>query len=233
MENDKYYPVKAKLINMDNLGEDFTFQFNPTQIKISREVMWGPSVDPRKQGSSGNGDAPQSPGGSAPVSPDTGVDLPSYSKTKPYIVSINRVLFDTFEARTSVDKYITALKKTVTPSVPTGAANENSSRGKKMRPPTYLFTFGSSFDFICAVQRLSWNYSVWLPDGTPLRALVDLVLTETTLSKSVNQGGGLQNAIRTGSSFSIGASSTVSADLGVSLGVSAGFSFSAGMSGFI
>jgi hypothetical protein len=151
-----------------------------------------------------------------------------------------KVLSDTFEKRTSVDdEYINNLKLTVTPSVQTTA--EETTTGKvRYRPPQYLFTFGGrQFDFICAVKTLSWSYTVWDEDGTPLRALVNLVLTETTLKRPVQLGGFAGNAVRTGNTFTIGNSLSASAGLGVSagisanFGVSAGISLSAGLSGFI
>ncbi len=233
MENDRLYPVKAKLVNIDQPGLDIVFQFNPKEIRISREVSWGKTPQRPEKGNAGtgNGHAPQHFG---PVSPDTGVSLPSYQSTAPYDVSINNILFDTFESRSSVDYYINQLKQTVTPIIPIGADGERSATGTRKRPPTYIFTFGNrKFDFICAVTSLAWIYSVWLPDGTPLRALVNLRLKETTLKLSKNVDLGSQNAIRTGSTFSIGNSLSAGAELSASASLDGTFSLSADLSGFI
>lgn len=202
MRDDELYPVKAKLTNQDDLSaQEIIFQFNPTQISISREVTWGGSskAGANSQGSSQSGNVLKPTQASTPVDPGTGVDIHGYARTSPYTVSLTNVLFDTFEDRTTVDKYILELKKTVTPSVKINAEGGSPDSGKKKRPPTYLFTFGTSFDFVCAVQKLSWVYSVWLPDGTPLRALVSMVLQETTLKTNKSANPGRQNSLRVGS----------------------------------
>jgi hypothetical protein len=235
MESDDYYPVKAKLLNVEQSDRDVEFQFNPKEIRITRSVSWRAAASSKQQTGSAPVQGDHRPA-SGPVSPDTGVTLPSYQGTAPYQVSINGILFDTFEARTNVDYYIEQLKETVTPVIwldAKGGVVQSESEGVKRRPPTYIFTFGRSFEFVCAVTKLSWNYSVWLPDGTPLRALVNLELTETTLSASRNAGSGSQNALRTGSTFTIGNSLSASVNLGASVSAGAGFSFSAGASGFV
>jgi Contractile injection system tube protein len=239
--DDALYPVKATLTNQEpGANEVFTFQFNPTKIAVSRDVTWGGggAQGRNQQGSQQHGNVGKRVTGGLPVDPDTGIDIHGYVSTSPFMVTINDILFDTFEERPqvagdpppSVDFYIEQLKKTVTPSVQ--IPGEKGSKGIRKRPPTYLFTFGPSFTFVCAVKTLSWTYSVWWPDGTPLRALVKLVLQETTLKKQNPPPNTTyvrdRNSVIQVSASSAGASVSAGAAT-----ASAGISFSAGISGFI
>lgn len=230
------YPVKATLKNLDNEQDpEFVFQFNPTEIAISRAVNWGGGA------SAPPGKAPAKKGKAAPspVSFETGIDINAYGSTEPYNVTINKILFDTFEDRSTVDYYILRLKETVTPSIiigpPAGSkATNGSSREPRKRPARYVFTFGNYYRLPCVVKSLAWTYSVWLPDGTPLRAMVNLVLQETILqAKGKSDGPGPKNAIRTGSTFSIASSLNLGANLDASFGVHAGVSLSANLDSFV
>jgi hypothetical protein len=59
-----------------------------------------------------------------------------------------------------------------------------SGDSKEKRPPTYVFTWGN-FQYIrCFITDLSYTLTLFLPDGTPVRAKLDLTLEEVDESTS-------------------------------------------------
>lgn len=78
------------------------------------------------------------------------------------------LLFDTFEPRTSVyQEYIEKLEKLV-----------KVDEAKK-RPPMVLFLWGTHFPkFMGVVSTLGVKYTMFLPDGTPVRATVTMKIKE-------------------------------------------------------
>jgi len=149
--------VKAKLeIYKDDsakaaLGE-ISFFFNPQAIRVTKSVPY------REQ--------PQA-GANAQTNQFTHGDKAE--------IDFGELIFDTFEQRKSVYKtYIVKLEQLL------------HFQKELHRPPRVLFSWGSGFGsgegkinsgrFF--VSRLEVNYTMFLPDGTPVRATAKLTLTE-------------------------------------------------------
>lgn len=49
------------------------------------------------------------------------------------------------------------------------------------RPPVYYFVWGQKNYLMCMIESLTYKLTMFLPDGTPVRALVDLTLKEVDL----------------------------------------------------
>ncbi|MEO1353848.1 MAG: hypothetical protein AAFW84_34695 [Cyanobacteria bacterium J06635_15] len=49
------------------------------------------------------------------------------------------------------------------------------------RPPVYYFIWGTHNYLTCMIDSLSFKLTMFLPDGTPVRAMVDLSLKEVDL----------------------------------------------------
>ena len=49
------------------------------------------------------------------------------------------------------------------------------------RPPVFYFIWGSHNYMRCMIKDLSFKLTMFLPDGTPVRAMVDMTLTEVDL----------------------------------------------------
>lgn len=97
---------------------------------------------------------------------DKGLPKVSFQSLTPYKLSISDILFDTYEEGTSVLWYINKLKKAV-----------EFADGKDV-PPVYLFTWGDQEYLRCFVEQLSYQLTMFLPDGTPVRAIASLTLHE-------------------------------------------------------
>lgn len=92
----------------------------------------------------------------------------NFAGVDPYKLTLSQILFDTYEARDSVmDRYIRKLQKGV-----------EAPDGPNQRPPVYIFKWGGFSTFPCVITSLSYKLDLFLPNGTPVRALVDISLQE-------------------------------------------------------
>jgi nucleoid-associated protein YgaU len=103
--------------------------------------------------------------------------------------------FDTYEDRVSVrEKYVKHLEKL---AMMRGQVKKETSptpqEKKKMTPPVVLFVWGR-FNFKGVLESISQKYTMFLADGTPVRAEVALklrnVLEQAADKDPVNSAGG-------------------------------------------
>lgn len=91
----------------------------------------------------------------------------NFSGVEPYKFTLSNLLFDTYETKTSVmQQYINNIKQGVS------ARAEAPSR-----PPVYIFVWKNKY-FHCVMESLTYKLTMFLADGTPVRALVDITLRE-------------------------------------------------------
>jgi hypothetical protein len=64
-----------------------------------------------------------------------------------------------------------------------------SGAGHAGRPPTVTFTWGPTVTFKAVARRLDVNYTLFRPDGTPLRALCALMLVQVEKADSRSGSG--------------------------------------------
>jgi hypothetical protein len=91
----------------------------------------------------------------------------NFSGVEPYKFTLKQLIFDTYETKQSVMQYIGIIKKGV----------ETIEMANDKRPPVYIFTWGTVY-FYCVMTSLTYNLTMFLSDGTPVRALVDISLEE-------------------------------------------------------
>lgn len=103
----------------------------------------------------------------------------SFATKKSSMLNMSNVLFDTYEEGTDVmETYISAFKEGMT------------FIEAMKRPPVYRFVWGNQqYMRRCFIQNLSYKITKFLPDGTPVRAVVDLALKEAEDPKAANQTG--------------------------------------------
>jgi Contractile injection system tube protein len=166
--------VKAKLISSDG-GGTIEFMFNPNQLAFQQQINLTKNSGAR-----------------------TGRGLPkvNFAYPEPCTLTINDILLDTYEegGAKSVIPYIKQFEKAVN--------FLESGTDKKKRPPTYVFTWGSYQYIRCFVTSLAYKLTIFLPDGTPVRAKLDLTLEEIDESTSQPGMGTPSNTNRTGDSRS-------------------------------
>lgn len=92
----------------------------------------------------------------------------TFSGVEPYKFTLSKLVFDTYETKKSVmDEYIKNIEKGVTAP----------PKGDIQRPPVYIFTWDKEY-FYCVMTSLTYNLTMFLANGTPVRALVDISLQE-------------------------------------------------------
>lgn len=170
--------AKATLMACNNEAPDIEVMFNPTEISFSRSVNWE-----CKDGNRGTSLLPKI----------------NFSGVQPYQFTLQQLLFDTYETKESVvTKYINNIKKGV----------ETIKSGNDQRPPVYIFMWGNNKYFPCVIDSLTYTLTMFLTDGTPVRALVDIQLREVDKSDvppSKGPGGARGNGARGGGARSGGA----------------------------
>ena len=91
----------------------------------------------------------------------------NFSGIEPYSFTLQNLLFDTYEQKTCVlGKYIENIKK---------GATAYSTEGS--RPPVYILTWHAKH-FYCVMTSLNYRLTLFLPDGTPVKAIVNIGLQE-------------------------------------------------------
>lgn len=139
------------------------FMFNPTQLSFEGNVETAENSGARTQ--------------------DKGKPKVSFSNIKAYKVTISNILFDTYEEGTDVvKKYIDNFKKSV-----------EFAPGKQ-RTPIYMFVWGNQVYLRrCFVERLSYKLTMFLPDGTPVRATIDSLSLKEADEPKPNEPVSTQN----------------------------------------
>lgn len=119
------------------------FMFNPTELLFHRIVETSENSGARTQAK--------------------GQPKVSFSHTKADKIVINKIIYDTYEDGSDVvEKYIEPFKKAI-----------EFVQGKE-RPPIYTFSWGSR-EYLrrCFVEKLDYKLTMFLPDGTPVRAVIE------------------------------------------------------------
>lgn len=170
--------VKASITPINPAGGRIEFMFNPREYTISKTAGW----DAAPSGTQDAGDANFSGGHGATLS--------------------LQLFFDTYLNRAGdVRVHTDRLWKLL-------LMDEQTRHPKtgKGRPPEVLFQWGATWYFKAILKSMQQQFSLFLPDGTPVRALVTLELQQTEdkalmaassssaqLSEQLRAGGGGQN----------------------------------------
>lgn len=141
---------KAMLKSLDG-GKNLEFMFNPPNLSFKRDSNYDMSPGARQK---------------------SGQPKSSYTSPSPCQLTFSQIPFDTYEGRESVlVKYIDDFKKTVT--------FIDKGKDSNKRPPRFTFIWGAQTYFLsCVIKSLTYNLTMFLQDGTPVRAMVDLTIQE-------------------------------------------------------
>jgi Contractile injection system tube protein len=134
--------VKAKLISQDGVPP-IEFMFNPNELTFNRVAKITENPGARTE--------------------DEGLPKVSFSHITAYEVSINQIMFDTYEeGKNVVTKYIEPFQKAL-----------KFVSGKE-RTPIYMFSWGDQVYLRrCFIESLTYKLTMFLPNGTPVRAVID------------------------------------------------------------
>ena len=105
------------------------------------------------------------------------------------------LVFDTYEKNEDVTFTTNKLWKFMDPKT-----RENGNANKKVPPPDVAFEWGV-FRFAAVITQMTQKFTLFMPDGTPVRAKVDVTFTqyrdsEDYPSQNPSSGGGETEKIR-------------------------------------
>ncbi len=162
--------AKARLIPKDVGSPALEFMFNPTELTFEKVVEISENKGARSQ--------------------DKGQPKVGFANTNPYKVTINKILFDTYETGEDVvKKYVDPFRKAVQfADQQAGSGMGQGGADKKERTPLYTFVWGDNTHLRCCfVEKLTYKLTLFLSDGTPVRAIIDsLTLKEADEPKPNN-----------------------------------------------
>lgn len=142
--------VKAVIKAVDPAGEPVEVMFNPKEYTFSRTLEWKDKTS-------------------------AGQDVPRWEFMGGKSADLRMTLhFDTYEAATDVRKtYIDKLWKMTLVDEAT-----KNAQTKKARPPIVQFQWGQQFSFKAVIAEMSVRFTMFLPDGMPVRAVVDITFRQ-------------------------------------------------------
>ena len=147
---------KATLNSLDGGSYSFTFMYNPTSISIRYSVNVSENSGARTE--------------------DKGIPKVSFGHPKATVISIQDVIFDTYENNS--DRDVGNQLKKLTQAV-------KFIQGKQ-RPPVYIFAWGTINYLRCYVESVDYQLTMFLPNGTPVRAKASITMKEVDPYKSIS-----------------------------------------------
>jgi nucleoid-associated protein YgaU len=155
-------PVKAYIINKDKDKEGskrIYCMFNPKEYAFTKQNSW-------KQGDTKGTDVPQM----------------EFSSGQPATLTL-QLFFDTYEIKKDVrEVYTNALWELML--VDQDLRNPKSD---KSRPPVVRFHWGTAWSFDAVITRMSQKFTLFLDNGTPVRATVDVTFQQVTDSRRLGR----------------------------------------------
>lgn len=131
--------------------------FNPKEYSLEKTVEWGSSKS------------------------FTDAPMAEFKEPKPMTLSVT-LQFDTYEERVSVrEKYVKHIEKLALMRGSMKSAPKKQADKQKLSPPVILFVWGR-FTFKGVVESLSQKYTMFLADGTPVRAETALKIRNVLVS---------------------------------------------------
>ncbi|MBB5867916.1 nucleoid-associated protein YgaU [Allocatelliglobosispora scoriae] len=130
---------------------ELQFMFNPKEYTVTKSAEWS-----RKSTKNAASAA-----------------MPEFTGAGPRSISVEMFLDATDpDLKVQVHEAVETLLKCVVPLPATLA------KGKKPLPPFVLFGWGKIVSFVAFVKSVNAKYTLFMPDGTPLRAVCQLTLEE-------------------------------------------------------
>lgn len=143
---------KAVIINTST-GERTEVQFNPEEYAVNRDVNFAQTTVP---------------GLPAPITQFVSGNMQTLEM---------ELFFDTVEKHTSGSRDVNQAGDDVRNLVNQFISLMDMD-AKTHAPPVLLFTWGKKFSFRCVLARASQRYIMFNPDGTPVRARVQVTFNE-------------------------------------------------------
>ncbi len=154
--------VKAEIASVDDARDKIVCMFNPREYSFTKQNSWTESQN------KGNNVGRLEFGGGAPAK----LTL--------------QLLFDTYEAHSDGSRQLNQagddVRRYTRPlwdmmKVADRARNRTTGRGE---PPHVRFTWGSVWSFEAVIESITQKFTLFLADGTPVRATLDVSFKQIT-----------------------------------------------------
>lgn len=164
--------VKAQIVPVENGIEQtpIVFMFNPREYSVSRSVDWGNAPNDSKEA----GDKVYKGGSPAQLNLELFFDTYGQRSGKTTVEDVRKYT-DRLWALTRINDQLKDL-----------GANPNVQKG---RPPRVLFQWGSTWHFTAVLKTMEVGYTLFTPDGMPVRATVKVSLEQADYATFQHQGG--------------------------------------------
>jgi hypothetical protein len=140
----------ATIVNVDKGGNPIKVMFNPKEYAQSKSNSWS-------QGKNKS----------------TNVPALEFGGGQPTTLTM-QLFFDTYEEKADVrKKYTDAIWELMLID-----DSLKDKKTKKGRPPTVQFHWGG-LSFVAVITQIKQNFTLFLPDGTPVRATLDVTFQQT------------------------------------------------------
>lgn len=154
LEKGKLNVALVEQLFIDPSARDIEFMFNPQEVSFTRTSTWDFANGTRGL---------------------DGIPNVNFSMLQPYTISLNKLIFDTYETKNREEHHSVGNLEAIIENIKRGV---HISKIMRKRPPIYQFIWGSERYFYCFMSKLTYTYTMFLSDGTPVRALVDIELQE-------------------------------------------------------
>jgi phage tail protein X len=165
-------PPIGLLMALGEKIQDVDFQFNPTQLVLSKNAQWTTRMSPKFRFAS----------------------IPEFNGSAPYTMQMEIFLDSSMTpSGTTVQDEVEALLSCCEVTLASIAADQPCT-------PWVFFQWGSfsTASFISYVESVQATYTLFNPSGTPIRATCDLVITQIPLlTQGQNPTSGALEAHRT------------------------------------
>ena len=143
---------KATIVVTDT-GEEIKVQFNPEEYTVSKDVNFAQTAVP---------------GLSAPIIQFVHGNMQTLKM---------ELLVDSYEEHREVNRIPNQAGEDVR-NITQKITNLMDINPKTHAPPILLFTWGENFEFTCVLASASQRFILFRPDGTPVRARLDITFNQ-------------------------------------------------------
>jgi hypothetical protein len=142
--------AKASIINLDTGGPPITCMFNPKEYAFAKQNSWS-------QGQTGGTNVPQFEfGGGQPATLTLQFLFDTYTQGK----DVRKEHTDAIWALMLVDDSL------------------KDPKSGKARPPKVRFQWGNTWSFDAVITSITQRFTLFLPEGTPVRATLDVAFQQ-------------------------------------------------------
>jgi hypothetical protein len=164
MSNFKHPSAKIKIASLDQGSVQIEAQYNPKDLQVDLQVPWQKHNQANK-------------------SNEQGIHL-EFTGAEGREMTVE-LFFDGYEQKKSIAPQIATIHQLAS------VIKAGSKKGDDRRPHRCVVNWGTTAkNFRCVIESVSTKYTMFLEDGTPVRATCTVKLKEADVVSMAKSGGG-------------------------------------------